>query len=113
MPGTTCEGLLSKDIASTFSMDGNGNADTDAFIPRDNSFDGFPSTDGGVALGSGSGGDGGAGSKGTHTATKEHKEDIKYDYRKVITQRIRAEAASNIARAVAAEAYTKANREAV
>lgn len=111
IPGTTCEGLLASEIAGTFSMDGNGNADTDAFIPRDTSFDGFPSTDGGVALGPGTGG-GGTGTKGTNVATKEHKEDIKYDYRKVIAQRMRAEAASNIARAAAAEAYTKANREA-
>jgi hypothetical protein len=112
VPGTTCEGLQSGEIASTFTLDGNGDADSDAFIPRDTSMSGFPSTDGGVSYGSGGGG-GGAGSTGTDIKTKSHKEDVKYDYRKVISQRIRTEAASNIARAAAAEAYTKANREAV
>lgn len=112
IPGTTCEALQSSEIAQVFSMDGNGNADTDAFIPRDTSMSGFPGTGGGVALGPGSGGGGGAGTKGTDTKTSEHKEDIKYDYRKVISNRIRAEAAANIARAAAEEAYTKASREA-
>jgi len=112
IPGTTCEGLQSQEIAQVFNMDGNGNADTDAFVPRDTSMTGFPSTDGGVNYGQGGGGGGGTGTKGKHTATSEHKEHIKYDYRKVIEQRIRSEAASNIARAASEEASTKAAREA-
>merc|ERR1719327_1365549 len=73
---------------------------------------GFGSTDGGVNYGQGGGGGGGTGTKGKHTATSEHKEHITYDYRKVIEQRIRSEAASNIARAASEEASTKAAREA-
>jgi hypothetical protein len=107
--GTVCNKMQSQDIASSFTLDGNGNADTKAFYPlqnRDESWGSGPSN---------------ARLQSAHDKNVEDKKkanslsgdegEVKYDIRKVIAMRKRAEAASNIGRAAAAEASTKSNRE--
>jgi len=102
--GTVCFKLDSEDIAYAFNFDGNGNADSAAFKAF---------------------GDGeewwGVGSRSSSSKSREQayenakaasstKASVDYDMRKVISERTRSEAASNIARAAAAEAHVKANR---
>lgn len=106
--GTICNIMRSQDIADVFTFDGNGNADTKAFMPPINEETswGGPSSN-----------------KRLEDAQKQNEEneklanklkegsegEIKYDITEVISNRKRSEAAGNIARAAAAEASTKAN----
>lgn len=107
--GTVCNAMQASDIATSFNMDGNGNADTEAFVPLVDQEEGWsgPSSDARLK------------SEHDKKMTNENlakslpsdQSSVKFDIRKVISMRKRAEAAGNIGRAAAAEASTKASRE--
>lgn len=107
--GTVCNRMAAKDIASSFNMDGNGNADTKAFMPLVNEEEAWGAGPSNAALESAHNANAANEKKADDLST--NKEKVSYDIRKVISARMRAEAAGNIARAAAAESSTKANRE--
>lgn len=102
--GTVCFRLDSSDIAYAFNLDGNGNGDSAAFKAMGDEEEWW-----------------GVGSRATSAQNRATAEEnaakaattnatVDYDMRKVISNRMRTEAASNIARAAAAEAHVKGNR---
>jgi len=107
--GTLCEPLGAKEIEGVFNMDGNGNDETSAFIPMDSSETGWGSASSGASAATAR-----ASAEASATTARmasSVKEHVKYDMRKVIMERYRAEAAANIARASAEEAWSQANKE--
>lgn len=108
--GTVCNPMQAKNIANSFTMDGNGNADTKAFMPLLNAEESWGAGPSNARLES-------ARNKQLEDKNKAKslegngQSEVKFDIRKVISMRKRAEAAGNIGRAAAAEAAVKANRE--
>lgn len=106
--GTICNIMQSKDIRDAFTLDGNGNADTEAFMPQINEDMAWGGQANNEKL------------ESAHEQSKDKEklakqmtsseDTIKYDITEVISNRKRSEAAGNIARASAAEAAVKANR---
>lgn len=113
--GTICEPLSSDATASTFNLDGNGNANVAVFAPLSNEDTSWaPGAGGGGAGGGGGGGGGPSTDKATFNIKQQAanvKEKTVYDMRKVISERLRTEAAANTARAAASEAWARANKE--
>lgn len=108
--GTVCNAMQAGDIANAFTMDGNGNADSKAFMPQMPGEENWGSGPSNARLESAND------QKTLNEAAANSlkggdKSKITFDIRKVIEMRKRAEAAGNIARAAAAEASTKSNRE--
>lgn len=98
MVGSLCIRLTEKEVAQTVSEDGNGNSDSPVFAPE-------AQLDEGNELAAPSGPTAGKAAAGPG-AKKDEKEDeklVRYDMRKVIAQRLRAEAAADMGRAAASE----------
>jgi len=104
-PGTMCTRLSTEEIKGTFAMDGNGNANAPVYFPESTSGTAW----GGLSTGGSSKEKAEEAMKAAETEAKANsmKAEAKYDIREVISQRLRSEAAADVARAAAQEAAAK------
>lgn len=104
-PGTLCIRLPALEAAQTVDESGNGNADVNIFAPVIKGKQGWGQDDGGGAAAASSA----ESDEAKAAKAKEVAEHVEYDRRKIISEKYRAEAGADMARAAAAEARAKAD----